>query len=160
MPAFVFSRIASISALLVVAACGASQPAPSEPSSAARVTSASPARASAELAPRIVNDFGRPDGDVAPIVRAALAKKLDASPGGTLAIVPVLEPPTQIGADLSVSVKLEIRRANGELVASIRKTVAKPGAKPGDRAAEDELLGRATEEAAADFASHADAFAH
>jgi hypothetical protein len=93
-------------------------------------------------------------------VKAALAKKLDAAPGGKLALVPVLEPPTQIGGDLSVSVKLEIRRSNGDLVASIRKTVAKPGAKPGDRAAEDELLGRAVEEAAADFAAHVDAFSH
>ncbi len=156
MPAFTFSRIASISALLVVAACGGSQP---EPSSAARVTSAEHARASADLAPRIVNGFGRPDADVAPIVKAALAKKLDAAPAGNgLALVPVLEPPTQLAGDLSVSVKLEIRKPSGDLVASIRKTVAKPGAKAGDRAAEDELLARAVEEAAADFAAHADAF--
>ncbi len=157
MPAFRFARFASVSALLFAAACGGSQPAQSEPP---KLTSADHARPAANLAPRIVNGTGRPDADVTPIVKAALAKKLDASPDAKIAIVPVLEPATALAGDLSVSVRLEIRNANGDLVASVRKTVAKPGAKPGDRAAEDELLARAVEDAAGDFAAHADQLSH
>lgn len=160
MPATFFSRFASVSALLVVAACGgaAAQPAASEPTKLTSASADHASRPAAVLAPRMVNGSGRPDADVAPIVKAALAKKLDAAPDAKLTLVPVLEPATALGGDLSLSVRLEVHRANGELVASIRKTVGKPGAKPGDRAAEDELLARAVEDAAADFAAHAGDF--
>jgi hypothetical protein len=147
------SRIASVSALVFVAACGGGQPSQEAP----RLTSAEHAKPAAVLAPKIVNGTGRPDADVAPIVRAALERRVASAPDATLSLVPVLEPATALGADLAVAVKLEVRKG-GEVVGTIRKTVAKPGAKVGDRAAEDELYARAVEDAAADFASHAESF--
>lgn len=156
MPASSLVRLVSVAALLAVAACGASQPAASEPP---RLTSADHARPAAVLAPTIVNGTGRPDADVSAVVKASLAKQLDASPTAKLSLVPVVEPATALGGDLSVSVKLEVRNERGEVVGTIRKTATRAGAKIGDRAAEDELLARAVEDAASDFAAHAEAFA-